>query len=187
MLNELLRDPMIQQRYQFLLYMYPTGVPIPIAAAGLRDVAARGREDVQRPAAATRRSTRWSCSATAWAACSATRWPSTAATQFWELNSDRPFDEILGPPEVLDELTHYMFFEPLPFVSRVVFLATPHRGSDYEPTARRPGRLEPDLRARPHHTTCSTSSSRTTPTPSTPASSAACRRASRRSTPTRTS
>src|SRR5262249_27139349 len=37
MLNELARDPQIQQRYQFLLYVYPTGVPVPIAAAGLRD------------------------------------------------------------------------------------------------------------------------------------------------------
>ena len=37
MLNELLRDPEIQEQYQFLLYMYPTGVPIPIAAASLRE------------------------------------------------------------------------------------------------------------------------------------------------------
>src|SRR5438045_6945376 len=37
MLNELQRDPVIQKNYQFLLYMYPTGVPIPIAAAGLRE------------------------------------------------------------------------------------------------------------------------------------------------------
>ena len=37
MLNELLRDPTIQQRYQFLLFMYPTGVPVPTAAALLRD------------------------------------------------------------------------------------------------------------------------------------------------------
>ena len=37
MLNELLYDPAIQQRYQFFLYMYPTGVPIPIAMAQLRD------------------------------------------------------------------------------------------------------------------------------------------------------
>ena len=50
--------------------------------------------------------------------------------QFWRLYSDRPFDDILGAREVLDELRRYFFFEPLPFVSRVVFLATPHRGSD---------------------------------------------------------
>src|SRR5262249_53726635 len=37
MLNEVLRNPIIQKNYQFLLYMYPTGVPIPIAAASLRE------------------------------------------------------------------------------------------------------------------------------------------------------
>src|SRR5262249_52117042 len=37
MLNELLRNPVVQEKYQFLLYMYPTGVPIPIAAASLRE------------------------------------------------------------------------------------------------------------------------------------------------------
>ena len=37
MVNDLLRDPRIQERYQFMLYLYPTGIPIPIAAAGLRD------------------------------------------------------------------------------------------------------------------------------------------------------
>ena len=54
----------------------------------------------------------------------------SSGDQFWRLYSDRPFDEILGPRAVLDELRRYFFFEPLPFVSRVVFLATPHRGSD---------------------------------------------------------
>ena len=50
--------------------------------------------------------------------------------KLWQLNSDRPFEDILGPPEVLREIRSYLFFEPLPFVNRVVFLATPHRGSD---------------------------------------------------------
>ena len=72
MLNELLRDPEIQQRYQFMLYMYPTGVPIPIAAASLRDSLRQARADVRPRRAATPTSTRWCCSATAWAACSAT-------------------------------------------------------------------------------------------------------------------
>ena len=54
----------------------------------------------------------------------------SSGDQLWRLNSDRSFDEILGPTNVLDELRRLLFFEPLPFVSRVVFLATPHRGSD---------------------------------------------------------
>jgi pimeloyl-ACP methyl ester carboxylesterase len=49
---------------------------------------------------------------------------------FWKLHSDRPFQEILGPPEVLTELRQFLFFEPMPSVKRVVFMATPHRGSD---------------------------------------------------------
>ena len=81
MLNELLRDPRIQERYQFMLYMYPTGVPIPIAAAGLRETLrpGRGRPSGSTTARPTPPSTRWSCSATAWAGCSATRWRSTAS------------------------------------------------------------------------------------------------------------
>ena len=54
----------------------------------------------------------------------------SSGDQLWRLYSDRSFDEILGPKNVLDELQRLLIFEPLPFVSRVVFLATPHRGSD---------------------------------------------------------
>jgi hypothetical protein len=54
----------------------------------------------------------------------------SSGDQLWRLNSDRSFDEILGPKNVLDELHRLLIFEPLPFVRRVVFLATPHRGSD---------------------------------------------------------
>src|SRR5208337_2393568 len=43
MLNELLRDPSIQEHYQFMLYMYPTGVPMPIAAANLRDALSQAK------------------------------------------------------------------------------------------------------------------------------------------------
>ena len=80
MVNDLLRDPRIQERYQFMLYMYPTGIPIPIAAAGLRETLGQAEETFRLPdGRPTRRSTGWSCSATAWAGCSATRWPSTAS------------------------------------------------------------------------------------------------------------
>jgi hypothetical protein len=54
----------------------------------------------------------------------------SSGDQLWRLYSDRSFDDILGPRPILDELRRYFFFEPLPFVSRVVFLATPHRGSE---------------------------------------------------------
>ena len=69
MLNELLRDPEIQEKYQFLLYMYPTGVPIPIAAASLRDSLHAGQAAVRprRPRPGIRSD--GPARATAWAAC----------------------------------------------------------------------------------------------------------------------
>jgi pimeloyl-ACP methyl ester carboxylesterase len=129
MLNELLRDPVIQSNYQFLLYMYPTGVPIPIAAAGLRESLGQakmmydpdGRDPAFEQMVLLGHSMGGLLSRTVAVA---------SGDRFWRLYSDRPFDYILGDREVLAELKRYFFFEPLPFIRRVVFLGTPHNGSD---------------------------------------------------------
>ena len=129
MLNELLRDPEIQQKYQFMLYMYPTGVPMPIAAASLRDALSQAKmtfnPDGRDPAF-----DRMVLLGHSMGGLLSHFMTVSSDDQLWRLYSDRSFDEILGPKNVLDELHRLLFFEPLPFVSRVVFLATPHRGSD---------------------------------------------------------
>lgn len=43
--------------------------------------------------------------------------------------SRRPLDELVLSDETRDLLTRSLFVEPLPFVERVIFIATPHRGS----------------------------------------------------------
>ena len=48
---------------------------------------------------------------------------------FWKLVSDHPFDEFEFSPPVRDALQRSLFVTPLPFVKRVIFLCTPHRGS----------------------------------------------------------
>ncbi len=129
MLNELLRDPVIQTNYQFMLYMYPTGVPIPIAAAGLRESLVQAKT-MYDPTGNDPQFDRMVLLGHSMGGVLSRTAAVSSGDQFWRLYSDRSFDEILGPREVLEELRHYFFFEPLPFVSRVVFLATPHRGSD---------------------------------------------------------
>ncbi len=128
MVNELLRDPDIQAHYQFALYLYPTGMPVPIAAAGLRDalLAYRGQFPTE-SAAGDRMVLLGHSMGGLLSHAVAVR----SDNLFWQINTDRRFEEIVGPPEVLAELRHYTFFDWLPFVKRVVFLATPHRGSDY--------------------------------------------------------
>src|SRR5262249_51570683 len=128
MLNELLRDPLIQDNYQFMLYMYPTGAPIPIAAASLREGLVQAKQlydpDGRDPAFE-----RMVLLGHSMGGLLSRTMAVSSGDQLWRLYSDRNFEDVLGPREFLDELRRYFFFEPLPFVSRVVFLATPHRGS----------------------------------------------------------
>jgi pimeloyl-ACP methyl ester carboxylesterase len=48
---------------------------------------------------------------------------------FWQGVSTAPIDAFDLEPETRDILERSLFFEPLAFVKRVVFIATPHRGS----------------------------------------------------------
>jgi hypothetical protein len=129
MLNELLRDPAIQEKYQFMLYMYPTGVPIPIAAAGLRDSLSQAKM-LFNPDGRDEAFDQMVLLGHSMGGLLSHFMVVDSGDQLWKLNSDRSFEEILGPAKVLDELRRLLFFKPLPFVKRVVFLATPHRGSD---------------------------------------------------------
>jgi pimeloyl-ACP methyl ester carboxylesterase len=149
MLNELLRDPQIHARYQFLLFLYPTGVPVPIAASMLRDALRDAERTFDPPGRKHPAFSQMVLLGHSMGGLLSHAMALSSGNKLWELSTDRPFDEILGPKPVLDELRHYSFFEPLPFVRRVVFLATPHRGSEY---SRRPvGRLGASLISEPDH------------------------------------
>jgi hypothetical protein len=52
-----------------------------------------------------------------------------AGDAFWRGISDKPFDEVRFTPDDQVLLRNVVFVKPLPFVRRVIFLATPHRGS----------------------------------------------------------
>jgi pimeloyl-ACP methyl ester carboxylesterase len=131
MVNDLLLDPRIQENFQFMLYMYPTGIPFPIAAAGLRDNLQQAEltlalKDGQPDPAYSKMVLLGHSMGGLLSHSMAV----DSDQKFWELNTYIPFPQIKGPPEVLEELQRYMFFEAQPFVSRVVFLAVPHRGSE---------------------------------------------------------
>src|SRR5579883_2211058 len=148
MLNELLRDPEIQKNYQFLLYMYPTGVPIPIAAASLRESLLQAKQ-MYNPDGRAPNFERMVLLGHSMGGLLSRTMAVSSGDQLWRLYSDRSFDDILGPREVLDELRRYLIFEPLPFVSRVVFMATPHKGSDL--SRGMVGRVGSNLIADPDH------------------------------------
>jgi len=52
-----------------------------------------------------------------------------SGTKFWENISDVPFDQANLSTETRDLVRRSLFVKPLPSVKRVIFIATPHRGS----------------------------------------------------------
>ncbi len=48
---------------------------------------------------------------------------------FWKNASKKPFEEVQMKDELREMVRQIAFVEPLPFVHRVVFISTPHRGS----------------------------------------------------------
>src|SRR5262249_28339498 len=49
--------------------------------------------------------------------------------RLWRAVSGQRFETLKISPEELEDLRRRVFFKPLPSVKRVVFIATPHRGS----------------------------------------------------------
>ena len=64
---------------------------------------------------------------------------SACENQLWDTVSSLPFNQVVMSPKTRKNLGEAFFFEPVPSISRVIYMGTPHRGS---PWARRPvGRL----------------------------------------------
>jgi hypothetical protein len=53
----------------------------------------------------------------------------SSGTRFWDSGSRVPFDEVEMTPETRALLREGIFFEPVPSVKRIIYIATPHRGS----------------------------------------------------------
>jgi pimeloyl-ACP methyl ester carboxylesterase len=52
-----------------------------------------------------------------------------SGTRFWDLSFKRPLESLAVSAETREILQRTLFVTPLPFVKRLVFLATPHHGS----------------------------------------------------------
>ena len=126
--NEVQNDPVLRERVQLWLFLYNTSNPILLSASELRrslremvtNLDPEGRDPALRQMVVIGHSQGGLL----------TRLMVTqSGSRFWSNFSHTPFSEFAVSAEtrVLAERT--FFFEPVPFVKRVVFVATPHRGS----------------------------------------------------------
>jgi len=128
MLNEFESDPLIRTHYEPWFFTYPTGSPIVYSAALLR----RWLEyavSVLDPEGDDESLRRMVLIGHSQGGLLAKLQVIDSGTRFWDGLSDVPFDQLELRPETRAMFSRALFLEPLPFVHRVIFIATPHRGA----------------------------------------------------------
>ena len=129
MINDILGDPVLRERYQLWAFLYPTGNPMPYSAHLLRQALLDAREffDPEHDDLAFNQMILVGHSM---GGVLSRLMITSSGDHLYNAISDRPLDELGLSEEDTKLLEDVFFFEPLPFIRRVVFIATPHRGSD---------------------------------------------------------
>jgi pimeloyl-ACP methyl ester carboxylesterase len=128
LLNELSNDPEVAPRYQPWLFIYNSGNPIAYSGGllvqALRDLVAEldpaGRDPALRKMVVVGHSQGGLLTKLT---------AIDSGARLWGNVSPKTLDELELSPETREILRRSMFYEPLPFVNRVIFISTPHRGS----------------------------------------------------------
>jgi pimeloyl-ACP methyl ester carboxylesterase len=128
LVNELLSDPLIWDRYQIWLYRYDSGNPIGYSAGVFRQALGETVEELDpdgRDPALQQMVVIGHSQGGLLTKLTAV----DSGDRFWRNLSRKSFAETDLEREEREVLERSLFFTPLPFVKRVVFIATPHRGS----------------------------------------------------------
>ena len=128
MWNTLNADPVLRKRYQFWMFNYASGNPITYTAGILRNdlldqiktLDPDGKDPALRHMVIIGHSQ---------GGLLAKLTATDTGDKLWQLISRTNIDELNIDPKTRGLLRSNFFFKPLPCVSRVVFIATPHRGS----------------------------------------------------------
>jgi pimeloyl-ACP methyl ester carboxylesterase len=128
MVNELIVSHEIHEHFQFWFFQYNTGNPILYSAArlrrALRDAVAALDPDGRDPALR-----RMVVVGHSQGGLLAKLLVVDSGADFWGLLSRVPMDELDLTPQARETFGEALFFEPLPFVRSVIFIATPFQGS----------------------------------------------------------
>jgi triacylglycerol esterase/lipase EstA (alpha/beta hydrolase family) len=128
MANELLGDPAIASRYQIWFFIYNSGNPIALSAMRLRESLIAVREDVD-PDGKDAALNQMVVIGHSQGGLLTKMMVVDSGNRFWNNVTSVPFDQVELDPETRDLAARAMFFKPQPYVTRVIFIATPHRGS----------------------------------------------------------
>ncbi len=128
LINELKGDPVIREKFQIWLFLYDSGNPIAYSAGllssaltnAIREFDPDGKDPALQHMVVIGHSQ---------GGLLTKLLTVDNGSHFWDLISDKPFAQIRVKPETRALLQRSVFFKPLPFVERVVFISTPHHGA----------------------------------------------------------
>jgi pimeloyl-ACP methyl ester carboxylesterase len=127
--NELMADKQIRERYQFWFFLYPTGLPVWGSAAALRAELDRFRKVVD-PSRSNRNIDRTVLVGHSMGGLISSLQIRTGGKALWKQFMDTPPEQLALSSDLKERIVRIVQFQPRPEISRVVFFATPHRGSD---------------------------------------------------------
>ncbi|MCI0499879.1 MAG: alpha/beta fold hydrolase [Planctomycetales bacterium] len=126
--NDLRGDAQLRKKYQFWFFMYPTGLPIGYSASILRDhlnaVHAAYDPDGTNP-----NFNQMVLIGHSMGGLLSRLMVQDSGTKYWDYYFNEPFETISLDSETKQFIRNIAFFEHLPYVKRVIFIATPHLGS----------------------------------------------------------
>jgi len=128
MLNDLRNDPRVRDRFQFWFFTFPSGSPIAYSAMLLRDALTEAVAQLD-PEGADGALHAMVLVGHSQGGLLVKMTVVDSGTRIWDTVSSRPIDELDLSEQTRALIQHALFVRPLPFVRRVVFIATPHRGS----------------------------------------------------------
>ena len=128
LVNELNGDPKIRERFQIWLFIYDTGRPVGYSAGRLRKALTNTVHELD-PEGKDPALQNMIVMGHSQGGLLTKLTAIDSGTKFWDLISKKPFEHMQLGPEVREFVQQSVFYKPLPFVKRVVFISTPQHGA----------------------------------------------------------
>lgn len=128
LVNELENDPQISPHFQIWLFTYNSGNPIGYSGAKLRRALNNTVAQLD-PNGEDEALHRMVVIGHSQGGLLTKLTAIHSGNRFWDAISSKPFDEMKMDDETRAFISELVFFDPVPSVRRVVFVATPHHGS----------------------------------------------------------
>lgn len=128
MYNDMSGDDVLRKNYQFWFFLYPTGNPFVHSAALLRKALNDVRRDFD-PQGKDAALDQMVLVGHSMGGLLSKMQVQESHDDLWNLVSVKPFDKLSIASEEQDRVKQVFFFDSQPYIKRVIFIATPHRGS----------------------------------------------------------